>query len=371
MSNTKRDYYEILGVSKSASDAEIKKAYRSLAKKYHPDMNKAADAAEKFKEVQEAYEVLSDPQKRASYDQYGHGGMDSAFGQGFGGFGGFEGDLNDIFGSFFGGGFSSGARRRSNQPQKGQDRFMKMRIDFMDAIFGKTENITLTVDEQCSQCMGSGARSKDDIKVCETCHGTGSVTQTQQTAFGMFQSTGVCPTCHGTGKRILHQCSKCHGNGYERKRQNVEVKIPAGINTGQQLRVPHKGERGVNGGQNGDLYIEIQVSPHKYFRRNGRDIYIDVPISAVDATLGCKVDVPTVYGDVELTIPAGTQYGTKLRLKDRGVKEINGSLKGDQIVEVKVEVDSKPSKEVKELYEQIRRKQNKETVFDRFKKAFK
>ena len=368
MSNKKRDYYEVLGVSKSATDAEIKKAYRKLAKQYHPDMNKADDAVEKFKEVQEAYEILSDPQKRAGYDQFGHSAQESPFGQGFGGF---EGDLGDIFSSFFGSGFGSSGRRQSNRPQKGQDRFMQMRIDFMEAIFGKNENITLTVDELCSQCLGSGAQSKDDIKVCETCRGTGQVTQAQQTPFGMFQQTAVCPTCRGSGKQITHVCSKCKGEGYERKRQSVEVKIPAGINTGQQLRVANKGERGINGGNNGDLYIEIVVSPHKYFQRLGKDIHIDVPISAVDATLGCQVDVPTVYGDVSLTIPAGTQFGTKLRLKGKGVPDLNSSNKGDQIVEVKIEIDKKLNKETKDLYEKLKTMTGKDTVFNRFKNAFK
>ncbi len=371
MSNKKRDYYEVLGISKSASEAEIKKAYRKLAKQYHPDMNKAADAVDKFKEVQEAYEILSDPQKRANYDQFGHAAADSPFGQGFGGFGGFEGDLGDIFSSFFGGGFGGSTRRQSNRPQKGQDRFMQMRIDFMEAIFGKSESITLTVDELCSQCLGSGARSKDDIKVCETCRGSGQVTQSQQTPFGVFQQTAVCPTCRGTGKQITHVCSKCHGEGYERKRQSVEVKIPAGINTGQQLRVAHKGERGVNGGDNGDLYLEILVSPHKYFVRRGKDIHIEVPISAVDATLGCKIDVPTVYGDVNLTVPAGTQFGTKLRLKEKGVPDLGSGKKGDQIVEVKIEIDKKLSRESKELYEKLKATSGKDTAFTRFKNAFK
>lgn len=368
MSNKKRDYYEVLGIEKNASESEIKRAYRALAKKYHPDMNKAADAVDKFKEVQEAYEILSDPQKRANYDQYGHAAQDNPFGQGFSG--GFD-DLNDIFSSFFGGGFGSRGQRQSNRPVKGQDRFMQLRVDFMEAIFGKTENITLTVDELCSQCLGSGARSKSDIQVCETCRGTGQVTRAQQTPFGMFQQTAVCPTCHGTGKQITHVCPKCKGEGYERKRQSVEVKVPAGINSGQQLRVAHKGERGANGGNNGDLYIEIQVAPHKYFKRQGKDILIDVPISAIDATLGCQIDVPTVYGEVNLTIPAGTQYGTKLRLKEKGVPDLSSGAKGDQIVEVKVEVDKKLTKESKELYERLKESAGKSTPFSRFKAAFK
>lgn len=378
MSN-KRDYYDVLGVTKSATEAEIKKAYRALAKKYHPDMNKEAGAEAKFKEVQEAYEVLSDPQKKATYDQYGHAGMDGAnFGQGFGGgfSGGFEGDLNDIFGSFFGGGFGgfgNSNSRRSTGPRKGQDRFMQMKISFMDAIFGKSESIEIDVDEPCSQCDGTGARSKEDIQTCPTCNGSGTVISQQRTAFGVFQSQGVCPDCNGTGKKILHKCSKCHGKGYEHKHVKVDVKIPAGIHSGQQLRVSGKGERGANGGPNGDLYIEIFVQKHKFFERDGKNIYIEVPISAIDATLGTKIDVPTVYGDVELTVPAGTQPGTKFRLKGKGVKDLRGSSSGDQYVLVKVEVDTKLSKEEKTLYEQLKQveKKGRESVFEKFKKAFK
>lgn len=374
MSN-KRDYYEVLGLSKGASEQEIKKAYRSLAKKYHPDMNKEAGAEEKFKEINEAYEVLSDPQKKATYDQFGHAGMDGA---GFGGFGqGDFGDINDIFGSFFGGGFGGfggGQRRANNGPRRGQDRYMQMKISFMDAIFGKSETIKIDVDEQCPDCMGSGAHSKEDVKVCPHCNGSGTVVTQQRTAFGVFQSQGVCPECNGTGKKITKKCSRCNGKGYEHKRVEVDVKIPAGIQSGQQLRVSGKGERGSNGGPNGDLFIEIMVSRHDYFTREGRNIYINVPISSVDATLGCTIDVPTVYGDVELNIPAGTQNNTQFRLRGKGVKDLRGSDQGDQYVQVSVEIPKKLSREEKELYEKLRtasRKNEKESVFDKFKKAFK
>lgn len=369
MTLEKRDYYEVLGLSKGASDDEIKKAYRKMAKKYHPDINKDADAEEKFKEINEAYEVLSDPQKKATYDQFGHAGMDGA-----GGFGGGQGfgfdDLGDIFGSFFGGGFGGGSSRRSNTgPRKGNDRFMQMRIDFMDAIFGKTETITIDVDEQCDECLGSGAKSKSDIQSCSHCNGTGSVTTQQRTPFGVFQSQGVCPDCNGTGKKILNKCPKCHGKGYEHKRVKLDIKIPAGIQSGQQVRVQNKGERGVNGGPNGDLYIEVLVTRHKQFVRDGNDIRITIPISAVDAVLGCKIDVPTVYGDVELTIPAGTQHGQLFRLKGKGVKTSRGQ--GDQYVEVTLEIPTKISKEERELFEKIRDKSKHESPFDKFKKAFR
>lgn len=368
---SKRDYYEVLGLSKGASDDEIKKAYRKMAKKYHPDVNKDAGAEDMFKEVNEAYEVLSDPQKKATYDQFGHAGMEGANFGGGGGFGGFE-DFGDIFGSFFGGGFGGGGRssRQSNGPRKGNDRFMQMRIDFMDAIFGKEEEITIDVDEQCTACGGSGAYSKSDIHTCSTCGGSGTVTSQQRTPFGVFQSQSVCPDCGGTGKTIAKKCDKCHGRGYEHKRVKLNIKIPAGIQSGQQVRVPNKGERGVNGGSNGDLYIEILVSRHKTFVRDGNDIRITVPISAVDATLGCKVDVPTVYGDVELTIPAGTQYGQQFRLRGKGVKSTRGG-QGDQFVEVTIEIPTKITKDEKELYEKIRNKKAHESPFDKFKKAFK
>jgi len=373
--SSKRDYYEVLGLPKTANETDIKKAYRTLAKKFHPDVNKDPGAEDKFKEVNEAYEVLSDPQKKANYDQFGHAGMDGAGFSGFSGnTGGFD-DLSDIFGSFFGGGFggstSSSRRTNSNGPRKGQDLYMKMKVDFMDAIFGKTETITLDVDEQCSECMGTGAKSKSDVKVCSRCHGQGTIVTQQRTAFGVFQSQSVCPDCGGTGKTILNKCHKCNGSGYEHKRINVDVRVPEGIQTGQQLRVSGKGERGFNGGPNGDLYIEVIVSKHKFFERDGKNIYITIPISVVDAVLGCVVDVPTPYGDVNLTIPAGTQHGTKFRLKGKGVKDTRSSSAGDQFVEVKLEVNNHVSREEKELYEKIRNNEGKETVFSKFKKAFK
>lgn len=372
----KRDYYEVLGLQKGASEAEIKKAYRTLAKKYHPDMNKDANAEDKFKEVSEAYEVLSDPQKRANYDQFGHAGMEGA--GGFGGAGGFSSagfdDLGDIFGSFFGGGFGGQSQsRRRTGPTKGQDRFMQMKVEFMDAIFGKTETINLGVDEVCSECLGSGAHSKDDITVCPTCGGSGNVVTQQRTPFGVFQSQSVCHECGGTGKKIKRKCNKCGGKGYEHKRVSVDVKIPAGIQSGQQLRVQGKGERGENGGPNGDLYMEVLVKKHDYFVRDGKNISIQVPISSVDATLGCEIDVPTVYGDVELTIPAGTQTGTQFRLRDKGVKDLRGGSNGDQYVQINIEVNKKLSKEEKDLYKKLKelqKKSGKESVFEKFKKAF-
>lgn len=367
----KRDYYEVLGVSKSATPDEIKKAYRKLAMKYHPDRNHEPGAEDKFKEINEAYEVLSDEKKRATYDQFGHAGMDGAFGQGGGFSGGFTdfGDLGDIFGSFFGGGFGGGgSRRSSNQPRQGQDRYMQMHIDFMDSIFGKTETISLDVDETCKHCNGSGAESPSDVQTCPTCHGSGYVMSQQRTPFGVIQQQSVCPDCHGTGKKVTRACSHCHGKGYEHRRVKLDIKIPAGIQSGQQIRIPGKGERGTNGGPNGDLYIEIMVTPHPTFKREDNNIFIKVPISSIDATIGCTIQVPTVYGDVELKIPEGTQPNTKFRLKGKGVKARSGQ--GDEFVEVQVEIPRKVSRRERELYEELKSGQA-ESPFERFKRAFK
>ncbi len=377
----KRDYYEVLGVSKNATDDEIKRAYRKLAKQYHPDLNKEPGAEEKFKEINEANEVLSDPQKRAQYDQFGFAGMDgSQAGGGFnGGFtsGDFD-DLNDIFSSFFGGGmggFSSrGSRRADNGPRRGEDKFMRMNVSFMDACFGKTETINISVDEQCDACKGTGAASNSDIDTCNTCHGTGRVVRQQRTAFGMMmQSESVCPDCNGSGKKIRKVCPKCAGKGYNNRRVSVDVKIPAGINSGQQLRLAGKGERGYNGGPNGDLYIEINVLPHDKFVRDGKNIYLDIPVSAVDATIGCTLDVPTIHGEVTMKIPAGTQSGQQLRLKDKGVKDTRSGRMGDQFCKINIVVDKDLTKKEKELYKQLQELQNSgqgDTIWQKFKKTF-
>ena len=375
----KRDYYEVLGLSKGASDDEIKKAFRKLAKQYHPDINKAPDAEAKFKEINEAYEVLSDPQKRQTYDQFGFAGMDGNFsGSGFGGFGGMNmDDLGDIFSSFMGGmgsgfggfgGFGSRSSRR-NGPMKGENRYMSMDIDFLDAINGVTKTIAITVDKKCQHCDGTGAASKADIETCPTCHGSGVTMRQTRTPFGVMQSQGVCPDCGGTGKHIKKKCTHCNGTGYNSVKEQVEVKVPAGISSGQQIRVQGYGERGENGGPNGDLYIEIRVRPHKYFVRDDNDIYIKVPITSVEATLGTTIDVPTPYGDVELTIPAGTQPNSKLRIKGYGVKDLRSNQKGNMYVEVEVTIPKRLSREEKELYEQLSTK--KENIFEKFKKSFK
>lgn len=376
--SNKRDYYEVLGLSKDANEEQIKKAYRTLAKKYHPDLNKDADAPEKFKEVQEAYEVLSDPQKRSTYDQYGFAGLDDqGFNFNFNGFGSAaDFGFGDIFDSIFGGGMGSMGRGRSqsaNGPRKGEDSYLQMRISFMDAINGLSKIISLDVEEQCPDCLGSGARSKDDIKVCPTCKGTGRVVRSTN-MFGMaMQSQSTCPDCRGTGKKIVKPCSKCHGSGYVRKKVEVDLTIPAGIQSGQQLRIAGKGNKGYNGGPNGDLYVEVIVDQDKHFVRDGDDILIEVPLSAVDATLGCKIDVPTVYGDVELTVPAGTQPGQKFRLRGKGVKNIRSGYYGDQYVIIDVVIPSSLTREEKDLYGKLKsvESKGKKNIFEKFKNTFK
>ena len=375
----KRDYYEVLGLSKGASEDDIKKAYRKLAKQYHPDINKSPDAETKFKEINEAYEVLSDSQKRATYDQFGFAGMDGANfgGQGFGGFGGMNmDDLGDIFSSFMGGmgggfsGFNFGGRgSRRTGPMKGENRYMSMDIDFLEAVHGVNKTISISVDKKCEHCDGTGAQSKSDIETCPTCHGSGVTMRQSRTPFGVIQQQGVCPDCNGTGKHIKKVCPHCGGSGYNNVKEKVEVSIPAGISSGQQVRVQGYGERGENGGPNGDLYIEIRVKAHKYFVRDDNDIYIKVPISSVDATLGTIIEVPTPYGDVELKVPAGSQPNSKLRIKGYGIKNLRSSSKGDMYVELEVNIPTKLSKEEKELYEKLSEK--KESIFDKFKKNFK
>lgn len=370
----KRDYYEVLGIEKSADQDTIKKAYRTLAKKYHPDINKEPDAVEKFKEVQEAYEILSDESKKSLYDRYGHAGVDPQAAGGFGGAGGFnfsDFDVGDIFSSFFGGRNAGGTRR--NSPMQGDDKYLQMEISFLDAAFGVKKVISLTVDEKCPDCSGTGAKGGNDYETCSQCHGTGTVRSQQRTMFGVFESTSTCPKCHGTGKSIKNKCESCHGEGYIRKKVNVDVNVPAGINSGQQLRIAGKGERGINGGSNGDLYIEIIVAPHKHFTRKGNDIYVTIPISYVDATLGCKLDVPTIHGDVTIDVPAGIQNAQQLRIKGKGIKDLRSNSLGDEYVILDIKVPTKLSKEEKELYTKLKGIQEKQgdSIFVKFKKAFK
>ncbi len=348
---SKRDYYEVLGVSKTASQDEIKSAFRKLAKKYHPDVSKEPDAAEKFKEAQEAYAVLSDENKRRQYDQFGHAAFDNngaAGGAGFD-FSGF--DFSDIFGDIFGSGFGFGGRGTGqNRKAKGRDSVMRINLTFEEAVFGCKKVINLDVTEDCDSCNGLGGHGE---KTCPTCHGSGQVTSEQRTILGSFMTRSTCSACSGKGKIFESTCSKCRGTGRLKKNKDIEVKIPAGVDTGNQLRLAGKGEAGYNGGANGDLYLEFNVKAHPLFEREENDIYITLPLTITEAILGTKKDIPTLYGTVKLTIPAGTQNGDKQRLRGKGVEDVQTGRKGDMYVITKVIIPTKLSRDQKKLFEQL------------------
>lgn len=373
---SKRDYYEVLGVDKNATPDEIKKAYRKLARQYHPDVNKEPGAEEKFKEVKEAYEVLSDDNKRAQYDRYGHIDPNQGFGGFGGGGGGFEdfGGFGDIFDMFFGGG---GSRRNPNAPQRGADLQYTMTIEFMEAVFGKEADIEIPRTENCDHCNGSGARPGTHPETCSTCRGTGQQEIVQNTAFGRIVNRRVCPSCSGTGKIIREKCSQCHGSGKVKKRRKIHIKIPAGIDDGSQLRVSGEGESGIRGGPPGDLYVVVHVKPHDFFEREGDDIYCEVPITFAQAALGDEIEVPTPSGKVKLKIPAGTQTNTYFRLKGHGVPRLRGLGQGDQHVKVVVVTPTKLSDKQKELLREFAKlsgedaHEQQETLFERMKKAFR
>ena len=368
----KRDYYEVLGLQKGASVDEIKKAYRKMAKKYHPDINKDPGAEERFKEINEANEILSDPEKKALYDQYGFAGLEQGAGGGFSGFSGMD-DLSDIFSSFMGGfgGFGGSSRSRANSPIKGDDIYKELDIEFMEAIHGTSKKIAFAYDKICDHCHGSGAESPADIETCSTCGGSGRVNKQMRTAFGIMQQVVSCPDCGGTGKNIRKKCHNCGGEGYTRIKEVKEVNIQPGINSGQKIRLMGFGERGYNGGPNGDLYIIINVKEHPHFEREGRNLFIRIPISSLDATLGTDIDVPTPYGDYKLNIPAGTQPNQQFVIKGYGVKDLRSAQKGDEYVQVEVTIPTKLTREQKELYQKLAKAKNSESVFERFKKNFK
>jgi len=348
----KRDYYEVLGISKTASDDEIKKAYRKLAKKYHPDVSTEANAEAKFKEVQEAYDVLSDQTKRSQYDQFGHQAANGGFGAGGFGGAGFEGfDFGDIFSAFFGGGQRSS--RGTSRPRKGSDIQRRMSISFEESIFGKTEKIKVPVYDECHVCHGLGAESKKDIKVCSQCGGSGTVVMEQQTLFGRTQTRTTCPTCKGTGKEIINKCSNCNGEGVERVSKEVEIRVPKGIETGQQIRLEGFGNKGSNGGPNGDLYIVFEVRSSDKYIREGDDIIVNVPITFAQAALGTEIKVDTVYGPVMLKIPAGTQSEAKFRLRGKGAPNVRTKQLGDQHVIVTVVTPQKLNNQQKKVFEEL------------------
>ena len=353
MAEQKRDYYEVLGVSKGASEDEIKKAYKKMARKYHPDLNPGDKSAEeKFKEVNEAYEVLSDANKKARYDQYGHAGVDPNFGAGgFGG--GFDGgfdfsDLGDIFGSFFGGGFGGGRRTNPNAPQRGESIRLAVTISFEEAAFGCEKEVTVERYETCDTCHGNGCAPGTSPEVCPDCHGTGTVQVRRQTPMGVFATSSPCPKCGGKG-RIIHQpCKDCRGSGMMRKRRTIQASIPAGIDNGQTISIRGQGNAGRNGGPAGDLLITITVRPHELFRREGTSVLCEAPITFTQAVLGAELEIPTIDGKVKYTLPEGTQSGTTFRLKGKGIPSINGRGRGDQYVTVYIETPRNLNKEQKE-----------------------
>ena len=335
----KRDYYEVLGVDKSADDATLKKAYRQLAKKYHPDVNPGDKEAEaKFKEATEAYSVLSDPDKRRQYDQFGHAAFENGGGGGAGGFGGFDfsgADMGDIFGDIFGDLFGGGGSRRraNNGPMKGANLRARVNITFEDAVFGCEKELEITLKEECTSCHGSGAKAGTSPVTCPKCNGEGQIVYTQQSMFGMVRNVQVCPDCHGTGKIIKDKCPDCRGTGYISNRKKIKVSIPAGIDNGQSIRIRDKGEPGTNGGPRGDLLVEVNVARHPIFQRQDMNIYSTAPITYAQAALGGEVKLNTVDGEVLYEVKPGTQTDTRIRLKGKGVPSLrNKNVRGKTTV---------------------------------------
>ncbi len=353
----KRDYYEVLGVEKTATQDEIKRAFRKLAKKYHPDVCKEENAEEKFKEVQEAYAVLSDENRRKQYDQFGH----AAFSNGGASSGGFSGydfsdfDFSDIFdnlfgSSFGGGGFSSFSRGSRNRSRQGSDHLMRIKLTFEEAVYGCKKDLDLDITEDCDSCDGKGGSGEE---TCETCHGSGTVTQQQNTMFGSFLSKSTCPKCNGKGVTYKKTCTKCHGKGKIRKNKTITVTIPSGVDNADRLRLPGKGGAGENGGPNGDLYLEFLVEEHPFYHRDGDDIYLEVPITMSEAVLGCKKEIPTLDGNVRLSISSGTNNGDKQRIKGKGIKNEHARTKGDMYIIINIVTPKKLTKEQKQLFEKL------------------
>ena len=377
----KRDYYEVLGVNRGASEDEIKKAYRKEAKKYHPDLHPGDKTAEaKFKEVNEAYEVLSDKDKKSRYDQFGHAGVDPNYGAGGagGGFGGFE-DFGDIFSNIFGGGFGGfgGGSARRNGPVRGKDIRTSVILTFEEAAFGCKKTVEVSRQEECSFCKGSGARPGTSPVTCKKCNGMGRIRTQTRTPFGIMANESVCPDCRGTGKVVIDPCKDCRGTGRVRKTSKVEVTIPAGINDGQSMQIPSRGEMGERGGPNGDLLVTIKIKPHEIFRREDYDVYIDIPITFVQAALGTTLKVPTIDGIVEYDIPEGTQTGSVFRLKNKGIQYLRSKNRGDQYVKVDVEVPKNLTSTQKDILMQFdtvcegKNYKKQKTFFDKMKDLFK
>ncbi len=353
MAENKRDYYEVLGVDRGADEATIKKAYRQLAKKYHPDMNPGDKEAEKkFKEASEAYAVLSDAEKRRQYDQFGHAAFEQG-GGGAGGFGGFDfngGDMGDIFGDIFGDLFGGGRSRRANNgPMKGANVRTAVRITFEEAVFGCEKQLDLNLKDECKTCHGTGAKPGTSPETCPKCGGKGQIVYTQQSLFGMVRNVQTCPDCNGSGKIVKEKCADCHGSGYITNRKKIAVTIPAGIDNGQSIRIREKGEPGVNGGPRGDLLVEVQVERHPIFQRQDMNIYSTAPVTFAQAALGGQIHITTVDGDMAYDIKPGTQTDTKIRLKGKGVPSLrNKNIRGDHYVTLVVQVPTKLNEEAKE-----------------------
>lgn len=351
----KKDYYEVLGVSKTASQDEIKSAFRKLAKKYHPDVSKEENAAEKFKEAQEAYAVLSDDTKRKQYDQFGHAAFDGSAGGagGFGGFGGFDfsGGYEDIFDNIFSGfGFGGGRTTSRNRAQRGNDTLIRMNLTFEEAIFGCKKEIDVTVMDACEECSGKGGF---DEETCDKCHGSGTITSEQRTILGSFLTKTTCPKCSGKGKTFKTTCSRCSGTGRIKKKKTIEVAVPRGADSGMRRRISGKGEAGFNGGPNGDLYIEFIVKEHDYYVRENDDIYLEVPLTITEAMLGCKKEIPTIHGNLKLTVEAGCENGKTERIKGKGINSEVTRKKGDMYIVYKVVIPKKLSREQKSLIEKL------------------
>jgi molecular chaperone DnaJ len=349
---SQRDYYEILGVPKNASSDDLKAAFRRLARQHHPDVNKEPDAEERFKEINEAYAVLSDPDRRAAYDRFGHAGV-----RGPGGAPDFNVDFSDfadIFGDLFGfGGFGRTSRRTRNAPRRGSDLQYRLELSFEEAVFGVEKEFEIVRDETCSACGGTGAEPGTSPVRCSTCNGSGEVRQMRQTILGSMVQVSTCPTCNGAGETIASPCHNCQGRGVERRTRKKIVSIPAGVDNGTQIRLAGEGQPGLNGGPNGNLYIAIEVKQHKYFRRRENDILLDLEVNIAQAALGADVEIPTVDGPAKLTIPAGTQPGKVLRLRNKGIPRLRGSGRGDQLVIVNVEVPTHLTADQRRLFEQL------------------
>lgn len=368
----KKDYYEVLGVSKTATAEEIKRSFRKLAKQYHPDVNKEPGADEKFKEIGEAYAVLSDENKRRQYDQFGHAAFDGAGAGGFDGFSGFSGfgfddiDLGSIFEQFMGGGFSSSRRGGGNRPVDGDDHLVHIELDFLEAVYGVSKEFKINSKEKCSSCNGEGGH---DSVTCSKCSGRGRVITQQRTILGVMQSESTCPDCRGTGKTFKNICSDCNGKGLVKKTKTLTINVPSGVDNGDKMRMPRKGSAGVNGGQAGDVYVEFTVKEHPLYNRDGSDIYVKVPLTITEAVLGCKKEVPTVQGIQTIDVNAGCQNGDKVRLKGKGIDDKKLGRKGDTYAIFNIIIPTKLDKEQKKLFKELDKTDlDKDDVFKKYRK---